>query len=75
MLIQYDTKRDELFVKYDDGRTLEISEWFAEGPYGYLKDGETVTFDDHCTASRNGEYVMVYDPDMKVKRRRVPKTH
>jgi hypothetical protein len=70
MLIRYDTKRDELFVKYDDGRSLEVSEWFEQGPYGYLKDGETVTFDDHCTATRRGEYVMVYDPDFKPKRRR-----
>lgn len=62
MLIQFDTVRHELFVKSDDGSTIEVTQWWAEGPYGHLRDGETEEAHDWCTATRYGDYVMVKDP-------------
>lgn len=74
MLIQADTARHEIFVKNPDGSTTEISKWWRGGPYGYLKNGETVEFDDWCTATRYGDYVVVIDPAIvsgpRPKRRR-----
>lgn len=73
MRIEADTTTKEVFVRFDDGSTIDVRLWSPEGDTGYLKDGETVEFDDWCTATRMGAYVMWIDPNVlpSLRRRRL----
>lgn len=62
MFIEANTKTREVFIKFDDGATIEVRRWFRKGDTGFLKNGETVEYPDWCTATRMGSYVMWTDP-------------
>lgn len=62
MQVQANTNTREVFIKFDDGATIDVRLWSPRGDTGYLKDGETVEFNDWCTATRMGSFVMWTDP-------------
>lgn len=64
MQIQANTRSREVFVRFDDRSTLDVREWWPGGDTGYLTDGETVEFEDGCTATRLGGYVVWSDPGL-----------
>lgn len=46
MIIEANTKTREVFVKFDDGSTIDVRKWFTKGDTGFLKDGKTVEYPD-----------------------------
>ena len=43
---------------------MDVRGWWPGCDTGYLKDGETVEFEDGCTATRLGGYVVWSDPGL-----------
>jgi hypothetical protein len=53
----------EAVVRFDDGGSIEVREFDPNCSYaGDLRDGETRTFEDACTATRRGGKVVWTEP-------------
>ena len=50
-------------VRFDDGSSIEVREFNPHCAFaGHLRDGQTETFEDGCTATRRGGKVVWTEP-------------
>lgn len=62
MDVKTDSRTDDVRVLTESG-AIEVREWLAGCAFtGELEDGETVTFEDGCEATRRGTVVVWWTP-------------
>ena len=63
-LVEIDNENETIFARFDSGTSISVDKWDRKGDTSHLLDGQTEHYDDGCTATRVGPYVIWFDPDL-----------